>query len=81
MEDYARAEYPACMQRVKEQYLACMNSAYPYGCDMARQTNESSCSNNLTPSYGTCTSSYNACYTDCGGKVIKEQVCTKNCDG
>jgi len=80
-EDYSRAEYPACMQRVRATYNRCMSGVYTAGCDLARQNAETSCSYEARPDYRGCTASFNSCYSRCGGQVIKKNVCVKNCDG
>ena len=80
-DDYARAEYPACMQRAREAYNRCMNGNYTNGCAMVRQTDEMTCGNRSSPDYSSCTVSFNACYQSCGGQIVKKSVCVKNCDG
>lgn len=30
--------------------------------------------------YGRCTTSYNACFTTCGGKITRKKVCIYNCN-
>jgi hypothetical protein len=79
-DDYARAEYPLCMQRAKETYETCINGPFPVGCDVPRQNAEYACDRNASPSYNSCTQSFNACYQSCGGEVVKETVCVRNCD-
>lgn len=79
-DDFARAEYPACMERAKQTYVQCMRGDYKMGCPLARQNAENACTYNMTTNYGSCTSSYNSCYESCGGKVVREKVCVKNCD-
>ena len=80
-DDRSRAEYPACMQRARTAYNECIAGYYPTGCDVARQNAEHFCNDDLSPSYKTCTRSYNSCYKSCGGQVIQKEVCVKNCDG
>ncbi len=79
-DDYARAEYPACMQRAKAAYNQCMQGLTTVGCDLARQNAEYACNKEASPSYKSCTRSFNACFSSCGGEVVQETVCVKNCD-
>ncbi|MEM7329297.1 MAG: hypothetical protein AAF437_11195 [Pseudomonadota bacterium] len=79
-EDNARAEYPACMQRAKDDYKVCMSGQMTGNCAIFRTTSEQACGRRMQPSYKTCVSSYNACYQSCGGEVKQKTVCVKNCD-
>lgn len=79
-EDTARAEYPACLQRAKDDYKICMQGMSTINCSLYRDLSQQQCTKDMEPSYKTCVSSYNSCYQSCGGEVKTESVCVKNCD-
>lgn len=79
-EDTARAEYTGCMQRANNSYKICMQGEMTMSCQNTRDTDERICDRNSKPYYQTCVSSYNACYQTCGGEVLKNTVCVKNCE-
>ncbi len=79
-DDYARAEYPACLQRADSDYKICMQGEINGNCALYRDLNKQKCEREMGPSYESCTRSFNACYESCGGEVKQETVCVKNCD-
>lgn len=79
-DDYARAEYPACLERADQDYRICMSGGSTINCDLYRTLSKQQCERDMGPNYKSCTQSFNSCYKNCGGEVRQETVCVKNCD-
>ena len=80
-DDHRRAEYPGCMDRAKSDYNQCRKYFEQSNCDIGRRADENKCNKRRTPSYKSCTQSFNSCYRNCGGQVFEKQICVENCDG
>lgn len=79
VDDHFRASFPACMERANNDYYQCRKYFDQSTCDINRRADERRC--DKSPSYSSCTRSFNSCYKNCGGQVIEKQICVKNCDG
>ncbi len=78
----ARQTYEACLTRAEYAYQRCEARKRYSDSDKNKCVENCYCGRDYCrdPQVDTCQERYRTCYTNCGGKIKSETVCTANCD-